>query len=81
MHTLKTKREKARKFQEDERNFFDVDLPNKLDKFYSNISRVDQNRYESSAEKVRKLSARNRYADNKHNEMNQKFADDAERRY
>lgn len=44
-----------------------MDLPNKLDDFNGNMSRVDQNRYESSAEKIDKIKKRNRYAEDKHN--------------
>jgi hypothetical protein len=44
------------------------------------MSRVDQNRYESSTEKINKLKKRNRYVEDKHNEMNIKFKEDAQTR-
>ena len=67
---LREKREKVLKFKEDEFNSFENNLPNELEDFNGNMSRVDQNRYESSAEKVNKLKKRNRYVEEKHNEMN-----------
>ena len=67
---LREKREKVLKFKENEYNELELNLPNELDNFNGNMSRVDQNRYESSAEKVNKLKKRNRYVETKHNEMN-----------
>ena len=45
MDTLRIKRENVQKFKEDEFNYFEEDLPNKLELFNSNMSRVDSNRH------------------------------------
>ena len=66
---LRQKREKVQKFKQDEYENFELNLPHKLEDFNGNMSRVDQNRYESSAEKVNKLKKRNRYVEDKHLEM------------
>jgi hypothetical protein len=55
MDTLRIKREKVQKFQEDQSNDFDERLPSKLREFNSNMSRVDINRYQNSEEKTNKL--------------------------